>query len=137
MNQELEQALQQIADEKGISREEIIAMIEASLAAAFRKDYGEKDQNVEVTFVPDNLSARIFDVKHVVELVEDPQKEIDVVAAQEWQEGAKTFCVRRWGMEGCIKGNTQNVFLSEKICAAVFRISSGFAASKSQLVRIF
>jgi N utilization substance protein A len=89
MNQELEQALQQIADEKGISREEIIAMIEASLAAAFRKDYGEKDQNVEVTFVPDNLSARIFDVKHVVELVEDPQKEIDVVAAQEWQEGAK------------------------------------------------
>lgn len=89
MNQELEQALQQIADEKGISRDEIIAMIEASLAAAFRKDYGEKDQNIEVTFMPDNLSARIFDVKHVVEIVEDPQKEIDVATAQEWQEGSK------------------------------------------------
>ncbi len=40
MNEQLEQALAQIAEEKGITREEIIEMIEASLAAAFRKDYG-------------------------------------------------------------------------------------------------
>jgi transcription termination/antitermination protein NusA len=89
MNQELEQALQQIAEEKGISREEIIEMIEASLAAAFRKDYGQKDQNIVIQFQPDTLSARVFDVKMVVNEVEDPQKEIDLATAQETNPGAK------------------------------------------------
>lgn len=89
MNEQLEQALAQIAEEKGISREEIIAMIEASLAAAFRKDYGEKDQNIVVTFDPENLSAKVFDVKTVVEEVEDPQRELDVASAQEIKKGAK------------------------------------------------
>jgi N utilization substance protein A len=66
MNEQLEQALDQIAEEKGISRDEIIQMVEASLAAAFRKDYGEKDQNIVVTFDPENLSTKVFDEKFVV-----------------------------------------------------------------------
>ena len=90
MNEELEQALDQIADEKGISREEIVNMIEASLAAAFRKDYGEKDQNIEVEFLPETLSAKVFDVKTVIDTeVEDPQKEVSVQDAQDLQKGAK------------------------------------------------
>lgn len=95
MNEQLEQALEQIAEEKGISREEIIAMIEASLAAAFRKDYGNRDQNIVVEFDPENLATKVFDVKTVVEVVEDPQKELDVEAAQEWQKGAKIGDVLR------------------------------------------
>lgn len=93
MNEQLEQALNQIADEKGISKEEIIAMIEASLAAAFRKDYGEKNQNIVVEFNPENLSTKVFDVKTVVETPleaeEDPQKFVDVEAAQEIKKKAK------------------------------------------------
>src|SRR3989344_4153017 len=91
MNDQLEQALDQIAEEKGISREEIISMIEASLAAAFRKDYGNKNQNIVVEFNPENLSTKVFDVKTVVETesLEDPQKEIDVEAAQELKKHAK------------------------------------------------
>ncbi len=89
MNEQLEQALQQIAEEKGISREEIISMIEASLAAAFRKDYGEKDQNIIVEFQADTLSAKIFDEKTVVAEVEDPQKEVTAEDAQALQKGAK------------------------------------------------
>ena len=89
MNEQLEQALDQIAEEKGISREEIISMIEASLAAAFRKDYGEKNQNIVVEFNPENLSTRVFDVKSVVETVEDPQREVDLESAQELKKGAK------------------------------------------------
>ena len=88
-NEQLEQALEQIAEEKGITRAEIISMIEASLAAAFRKDYGNKDQNIVVEFNPEDLSTRVFDVKTVVEVVEDPQKEVDPVAAQELEKGAK------------------------------------------------
>jgi len=89
MNQEFEQALAQIEEEKGINRTELLSMIEASLAAAFRKDYGEKDQNIVVEFLPETLSAKVFDVKTVVEEVEDPQKELDVAGAQEFKKGAK------------------------------------------------
>src|ERR1700749_2963351 len=93
MNEQLEQALEQIAEEKGITRQEIIAMIEASLAAAFRKDYGEKNQNIVVEFNPENLSTKVFDVKTVVETPleaeEDPQKLIDVEAAQELKKKSK------------------------------------------------
>ena len=71
MNEQLEQALAQIAAEKGISREEIIEMIEASLAAAFRKDYGEKDQNPVVEFSTEDLSAKIYDEKTVVPINQD------------------------------------------------------------------
>lgn len=83
MNEQLEQALDQLCEEKGISREELISMIESALAAAFRKDYGEKNQNVVVKFDPQNMGVKVFDVKTVVEVVEDPQKEIDLEAAQE------------------------------------------------------
>lgn len=89
MNQEFEQALAQIEEEKGITRAELLSMIEASLAAAFRKDYGEKDQNIVVEFLPETLSAKVFDVKTVVEEVEDPQKELDLAGAQEFKKGAK------------------------------------------------
>jgi N utilization substance protein A len=89
MNEQLEQALDQIAEEKGISRQEIIEMIEASLAAAFRKDYADRDQNIVVEFNPETLSAKIFDIKTVVAEVEDPQKEIDLATAQEDKKSAK------------------------------------------------
>ncbi len=89
MNEQFEQAMQQIAEEKGVSREEIVGMIESSLAAAFRKDYGEKDQNPVVEFDPENLAAKIYDEKLVVVEVEDPQKEIDLEGAQDFKKGAK------------------------------------------------
>lgn len=91
MNEQLEQALEQLAEEKGISREELVSMIEASLAAAFRKDYGQKNQNIVVKFDPETMGTKVFDVKTVValDLLEDPQREIDEEAAQELKKGAK------------------------------------------------
>ncbi|GAC1574621.1 MAG: transcription termination factor NusA [Candidatus Doudnabacteria bacterium] len=83
MNEAFEQALNQIEDEKGIPREEIISMIEASLAAAFRKDYGEKDQNIVVEFNAEDLATKVFDVKTVIAEVTDPQKEIALEDAKE------------------------------------------------------
>jgi len=93
MNEQLEQALDQIAEEKGISRQDLISMIEASLAAAFRKDYGEKNQNIVVEFNPENMATKVFDVKTVVEseteAEEDPQKFITLEAAQEIKKKSK------------------------------------------------
>ncbi|OGE83058.1 MAG: transcription termination/antitermination protein NusA [Candidatus Doudnabacteria bacterium RIFCSPHIGHO2_01_FULL_49_9] len=77
MNSEFAQALNEIAEEKGLDKNEILKMIEASLAAAFRKDYGEKDQNPVVELDPETMGMKIYDMKLVVETeVTDPQKEI-------------------------------------------------------------
>ena len=93
MNEQLEQALEQLAEEKGISRDELIGMIEASLAAAFRKDYGQKNQNVVCKFDPETMGVKVFDVKTVVatpeEMEEDPQKLIDLENAKEIKKSYK------------------------------------------------
>jgi len=91
MNEQLEQALDQIAEEKGVSRQDLISMIEASLAAAFRKDYGQKNQNIVVEFDPETMGTKVFDVKKVVEVVEDPQKEVDVEGAKEFTGKKKAY----------------------------------------------
>jgi N utilization substance protein A len=89
MNSDFESALTQIAEEKELNRDEILKMIELSLAAAFRKDYGEKDQNIVVEFFPETMSTKIFDVKTVVAEVVDPVKEFTLEQAQEFDENAK------------------------------------------------
>lgn len=63
----IEQAIRQICEEKGLSYESVLDAIEAALAAAYRKDFGEKNQNVEAEFNPEDGAVRVFDVKTVVE----------------------------------------------------------------------
>ena len=83
MNKDFIEALNEIADEKGLDRDEVLKMIEGAMAAAFRKDYGNKDQNIVVELDPETMAMKVFDVKTVVETVEDPQKEITVEQAKE------------------------------------------------------
>lgn len=89
MNSDFESALNQIAEEKDLDKGEILKMIEMSLAAAFRKDYGKKDQNIVVEFFPETMSSKIYDHKVVVAEVVDPAKEWTVEQAQEFKKGAK------------------------------------------------
>ncbi|MDP4001354.1 MAG: transcription termination factor NusA [bacterium] len=89
MNDQFEQALNQIAEEKDIDKQEILNMIEVSLAAAFRKDYGQKDQNIVVEFLPETLGTKVFDVKKVVEEVEDSGKEVSLADGKKLKKSAK------------------------------------------------
>ena len=41
-------AINQLCDEKGIPKEKVIETIKAALRAAYRKDYGNRDQNIDV-----------------------------------------------------------------------------------------
>lgn len=66
MSNEIQQAVQLIAEEKGLTVESIVATIEAALAAAYRKDFGERSQNIKVDFDLSSGKARVFDVKVVV-----------------------------------------------------------------------
>ncbi|PWB38849.1 MAG: transcription termination/antitermination protein NusA [Parcubacteria group bacterium] len=63
-------AIKQICDEKNLSMEAVIGAIEAALAAAYRKEFGEPNQNIKVVFNADNGQAAVFDVKTVVEDVD-------------------------------------------------------------------
>src|SRR3989344_378862 len=60
-------AIQQIAEEKGISDGKVIETIEASLAAAYKKDYGKKGQNIRSEFNRKDGTAKFFLVKEVVD----------------------------------------------------------------------
>lgn len=62
------EAIDQICEEKHISKESVLATIEAALAVAYRKDFADKkNQNIQATFDPETAASRIFDVKEVVE----------------------------------------------------------------------
>ena len=64
---EIVSAIKQICEEKGLSYDAVIATIESALAAAYRKDYGEKNQNIKVEYNPETNGTRVFDAKLVVE----------------------------------------------------------------------
>src|SRR3989338_3387715 len=74
MNNPIASAIKQISDEKGIPQEQIIEALEAALAAAYRKDFGEKNQNVKVEFDIKTGESRVFDVKTVVEDMEEVEE---------------------------------------------------------------
>lgn len=67
MNNPIASAIKQICDDRGIPQEQVVEALEAALAAAYRKDFGEKNQNIKVEFDIKTGGSRIFDVKTVVE----------------------------------------------------------------------
>lgn len=77
-------AIDQIVAEKGISKEKVLETIEAALAAAYRKDYGERGQDVRAEFNEEDGTARIFRVMTVVadEEMENPAAQIALSEAQ-------------------------------------------------------
>ncbi|HLD81826.1 MAG TPA: transcription termination factor NusA [Patescibacteria group bacterium] len=87
-------AIKQICNEKGISYESVIETLNAALAAAFRKDFGQKNQNIKVEFDPETGLSRAFDVKTVVsdELAEITMREIEQarLAAEQAKAAAGT-----------------------------------------------
>ena len=60
-------ALSQIAEERGISPEKIIETIEAAIATAYKKDYGEKGQKIKAKFNPVSGDVKFWQVKLVVD----------------------------------------------------------------------
>jgi len=59
-------AISQIAEEKGIALEKVIDSIETAIAAAYKKDYGEKGQLIKAKLDPKTGQAKFWQVKLVV-----------------------------------------------------------------------
>ena len=77
-------AISQICEEKGISEDKVIETIAAALAAAYKKDYGKKGQNIRADFDAVSGDAKFFLVK---EVVDETTREFPVIEKEE--EGEK------------------------------------------------
>lgn len=75
MLNEFELAINQICEEKGIPKEKVKEAMEAAIAAAFKKDYGEKGQLIEVDFDFKTGKSIIYKVQEVVEKGEEVELE--------------------------------------------------------------
>ena len=60
-------AIHQIAEEKGISEEKIVETIQLAIAAAYKKDYGEKGQIIKAKLDPETGEIKITQIKYVIE----------------------------------------------------------------------
>ena len=64
-------AITQIAEEKNIPEDKIIEVIETAIAAAYKKDYGEKSQIIKSKFDKESGAFTIFRYKTVVNVDEE------------------------------------------------------------------
>lgn len=85
---ELMGALEQIAREKNIPVEEILAMIEGAVVSSLRKHVG-KDADIRASIDRETGSFSATVVKKVVDEVAEPDLEIAVADAQKYKKGAK------------------------------------------------
>lgn len=63
----LSSAIAQIAEERGISFEKVIETIEMAIAAAYKKEYGEKGQVIKCKFNPESGEIKFWQVLLVVD----------------------------------------------------------------------
>ncbi|MDP3731003.1 MAG: transcription termination factor NusA [bacterium] len=60
-------AIKQIAEEKGIPLEKIIETIQLAIAAAYKREYGEKGQIIRAKLNPEDGDIKLTQIKYVVE----------------------------------------------------------------------
>jgi N utilization substance protein A len=82
-------AVRTIADEKNLPEETVMDVIEQAIAAAWRRDNGERDQNVRAELNMVDGTAKVFVQREVVEDVVNDLTEISLEDAQKVKADAK------------------------------------------------
>lgn len=86
---QLAAAIKAIAEEKNLPEDTVKEVVEQALAAAYRRDYGEREQEVRVTMNLNTGDVDAFVMKEVVEDVENAAYELGLADAQVMQKSAK------------------------------------------------
>jgi N utilization substance protein A len=73
---QIKQAVNLIAKEKNIAQEKLIEIIEAAIKTAYKKDYGNRDEEVNVKIDLETESLEITIEKTLVKEVTNPALEI-------------------------------------------------------------
>jgi N utilization substance protein A len=82
-------AIRAIAEEKNLPEDTVKEVVEQALAAAYRRDYGEREQEVRVTMNLNTGDVDAYVQKEVVENVDNAAYEISLGEAQAMQKNIK------------------------------------------------
>ncbi len=86
--QQIQAAINMMAAEKKIPKEKLVEIIEAAIKTAYKKDFGDKDEQVNVHFDLESGELEITVEKTVVQTVEDAHTQISF---EELGEDAENF----------------------------------------------
>jgi len=82
-------AVRTIAEEKNLPEETVLSVIEQAIAAAWRRDNGERDQDVRAELNVNDGTANVFVAREVVEEVGSDSVEISLEDAQKVKKDAQ------------------------------------------------
>jgi len=82
-------AVRTIAEEKNLPEETVLSVIEQAIAAAWRRDNGERDQEVRAELNVNDGTAKVYVAREVVELVGSDALEISLADAKKVKKDAK------------------------------------------------
>lgn len=82
-------AVRTIADEKNLPEETVLSVIEQAIAAAWRRDNGERDQEVRAELNVNDGTANVFVAREVVETVGSDAVEISLEDAKKVKKDAE------------------------------------------------
>lgn len=100
-------ALEQLEQERGISRDKIIEAIELAMAAAYKKDYGKKDQIIRARFDPESGTVVFEQVKQILD-------ESMIKSEEEIEEEARTRGPERAASESAGNAKTNREAQTEE-----------------------
>ncbi|MDB5186072.1 MAG: nusA, partial [Candidatus Saccharibacteria bacterium] len=81
-------AVKTIAEEKNLPEETVQEVVEQALAAAYRRDFGDREQEVRVTMNLNSGDVDAYVTKEIVDTVEDEHFEISLKDAQVMKKNA-------------------------------------------------
>ena len=76
MQSDLNRVIEQVSKEKGMDRSVIIEALESAMLSAARRTFGEKE--IEAKFNEEIGEVELFEIKSVVEIVEDTETQIEI-----------------------------------------------------------
>ncbi len=120
MSKEILMVVDAVSNEKGVEKGIIFEAIEAALAMATKKRYNE-DMEVQVVIDRKSGNYETFRVWHVVDYpdLEDPERELTMADAVDYDEGAKVGDVLRESIEsvefGRIAAQTAKQVIVQKV----------------------
>lgn len=85
---QLVQVMETIAEEKNLPEETVMDIVQQAIAAAWRRDNGDREQDVRSELNTVNGTAKVFVMYTVVDEVENPATELTVEAAQKLKKDA-------------------------------------------------
>ena len=86
---QLATAIRTIAEEKNLPEDSVKEVVEQALAAAYRRDYGDREQEIRVEMNLNTGDIDVYIIKDVVERVGDPAYEISLTDAQVMKKDVK------------------------------------------------